>query len=151
MLRGRGRGERELAFSDQHQIANVNQRVWQIRENADGVATEDEVHAHEHAAGNAPVPKRYWNHAFALSLRGHPLYEKTHREKSVPDKAENHEITPIEANKPIFFSDPRDSDECECVHRRLTDSAISYGILLDFIRRTASRLRNDLHKQFQIP
>src|SRR6516162_8265263 len=124
MLRGRGRGECELAFSDEHQVANVNQRIWQVGENADGVATEDEVHAHEHAAGNAPVPERHWNHAFALTLRGHPLYEKPHREKSVPDEAKNHEITPIEAEKSVFFSDPRDSDECECVHRRSRNRSV---------------------------
>src|SRR5215472_9807734 len=124
MLRGRGRGEREPAFSDEHQVANVNQRVWQIRENADGVATEDEVHAHEHAAGNAPVPERNWNHTFALSLRGHPLNEKPHREKSVRDEAENHEITPVEAKKPVFFSDPSDSDECKYVHRRCHNQSV---------------------------
>src|SRR5262249_2818721 len=102
-----------------------------IRENSHRVATENKVHAHEHAAGDAPVPKRDWNHTFALSLRGHPLYEKTHREKSVPDETQYHEITPIEAKKPVFFSDPSDCDKCECVHRRLTDSAISYWILID--------------------
>src|SRR5437868_14256367 len=110
MLRGRGRGERELAFSDAHQVANVNQRVWQIRENANGVATEDEVHAHEHATGTAPIPKRYRNHTFALSLRGHPLYEKRHREMGVPVEPEYHEITPIQAKIPVFVSNPRDSD-----------------------------------------
>ena len=118
MLRGRGRGKREPAFSDEHQVANVNQGIWQIRENSDRIATENKVHAHEHAAGNAPVPERYWDHTFALPFGSDPLHEKPHREKSVPYEAQNHEITPIEAKKPVFFSDPSNSDKCECVHRR---------------------------------
>src|SRR5258707_7954428 len=95
MLRRRRGGERELAFSDEHQVANVNERIWQICENADGIATENKIHAHQHAAGNAPIPKRYRNYTFPLSLRGDPLNEKSHREQGVPDEAENHEITPI--------------------------------------------------------
>src|SRR5438067_3691568 len=116
MLRRRGRRECEPSFSDEHQVANVNQRIWQICENPDGVATEDEVHTHQHAAGNAPVPERYWNHTFALSLGSDPLNEKPHREKSVPDETEDHEITPIEAKKPVLFADPGDCDKCEGVH-----------------------------------
>src|ERR1700730_2922231 len=116
MLRSRRRGERELAFSNEHQVTNVDKRVWQIRENAYGIATENEVHAHQHAPGNAPVPKRYWNHTFTLSLRRDPLDKKPHGEKSVPNETENHEITPIETEKPVFLPDPRDSNECECVH-----------------------------------
>src|SRR5437773_1623263 len=124
MLRRCGRGEREPPFSDEHQIANVNQRVWQICENADGVPTEDEVHAHQDAAGNAPVPERYWNHTFALPLGSDPLNEKPHREKSVPDEAKDHEITPIEAKKSVFFSDPSDSNKCERVHRRRHNQSV---------------------------
>jgi hypothetical protein len=116
MLRGRGRGEREPAFSDEHQVANVNQRIWQIRENAHGVAPENEVDAHKRAARDAPVPKGHRNYTFALSLRGDPLDEKPHGEKSVPDEAENHEITPIETEKSVFLPDPCDGDECECIH-----------------------------------
>jgi len=77
------------------------------------------------------------------------LDKKTHREKSVPDKAKDHEVTPIETEESIFFPDPRNSDECEHIHRQLTDSAISYRILLDFIQRTASKSRKDLSKRFQ--
>src|SRR5216117_1870455 len=118
MLRGRGRRECELAFSDEHQIANVNQRVWEISQNSNRVPPENKIKTHQHASGNAPVPERDWNHTFTLSLGGHPLDEKTHREKSVPDEAENHEITPIETEKSVLLPDPRDSDNCECVHRQ---------------------------------
>src|SRR5437899_7990324 len=103
MLRRCGRGEGELAFSDEHQVSDVNQRVWQVRENANRIASENEIKAHKRASRDAPVPERYWNYAFALSLRGDPLYKKTHREKSVPDETENHEITPVQAEKPVFF------------------------------------------------
>ena len=67
-LRGCGSGESEPAFTDQHQVANVNKGVRQISENADRIAPENEVNAHEGAAGDAPVPERNWNHAFALPL-----------------------------------------------------------------------------------
>ena len=117
MLRRRGGGEGKFAFPDQHQIANVNQRVWEISENSNRIAPENEVNAHKNASRDAPVPKRYRNHAFALPFGGDPLHKETHREKSVPDEAEDHEITPIEAKKPVFFADPGDCDKCECVHR----------------------------------
>jgi len=90
MLRGCGCCESEPAFPDQHQIANVNERVRQISQNANRISSENEVKAHNYAACDAPVPERYWNHTFALPLRGHPLDKETHREKSVPDKAEDH-------------------------------------------------------------
>src|SRR4029077_20736730 len=54
MLGRCGRGESKPAFTNQHQIANVNQRVWEISENPNGIASENEVNAHENASGNAP-------------------------------------------------------------------------------------------------
>jgi hypothetical protein len=120
VLRGRGSGESKLAFTDQHQVANVNKRVREISQDADGIASENEVQAHERASGDAPVPERNWNYAFTLSLGCDPLNEETHREKSVPDKAENHQVTPVQAKESVFFADPGDSDKCECVHRQST-------------------------------
>src|SRR5206468_440318 len=83
MLRGCSSSESELAFPYQHQIANVNKRVWKVSQYADGVRPENKIQAHQHASGNAPVPERAWDDTFALSLRGEPLHEETHREKSV--------------------------------------------------------------------
>jgi hypothetical protein len=119
VLRRRGSRESELAFPYQHQIANVNERVWKVSQDTNRIASEDEVEAHERASGNAPVPERYWDDTFALSLRGEPLDKETHREKSVPDKTENHNITPIQTKESVFFSDPGDSDNGEHIHRQL--------------------------------
>src|SRR6266496_5853632 len=101
MLRRRGRGEGKFALSDQHQIANVNHRVRQIRQNANRIAPENEVNAHENASGNAPVPERDRNHTFTLPLGSEPLDKETHREKGVPYEAKDHEITPIQTEEPI--------------------------------------------------
>jgi hypothetical protein len=79
------------------------------------------------------------------------LNKKTHREKNVPDEAKNHDITPIQTDEPVLFPDPRDSDECERIHRQFTDSTIWYRIFLDFIQRAATKLRNDVNKRFQMP
>ena len=68
MLRRRGSSGSRAALSDQHQIANVDQRVGKIGEDADRIALEDEIKAHDHAAGDAPIPKRDRDHAFALPL-----------------------------------------------------------------------------------
>src|SRR4029077_12642757 len=72
MLRGRGGSGRRAALSNQHQIANVDQRVRKIGEDADRIALKDEIKAHDHAASDAPIPKRDRYYAFALSLRGDP-------------------------------------------------------------------------------
>jgi hypothetical protein len=105
VLRRRRGSKCEFALPNQHQISNVNKRVREIRENSNRIASKNKVNAHEHATGNAPVPERDWNYAFALPLGGEPLDEETHREKSVPNEAEDHEITPIQSKKPVFFSD----------------------------------------------
>jgi len=44
------------------------------------------------------------------------LDKETHREKSVPDKTENHDITPIQTKEPVFFSNPSDGNKSEHVH-----------------------------------
>jgi hypothetical protein len=127
MLGRCGRSESKPAFPNQHQVSNVNKRVWQISENPNGISSENKIETHEDASGNAPVPERYWNHAFALPLRREPLDKETHREKSVPYEAEDHEITPIETKEAVFFTYPGDSNNCQCVHKQLTDSAIYNG------------------------
>src|SRR5439155_11151960 len=143
MLRGRGGGEGEFAFPDQHQIADVNQRVRQIRQDANRIAPENEVNAHEGASGNAPVPERHRNHAFALPFGGDPLDKETHREKGVPNEAKDHEITPIQTKESVFLPDPGDSDKCEYVHKQLGDSAISCRICLDFISEPRAEIYDD--------
>jgi hypothetical protein len=124
VLRGRGSSRSRSAFPNQHQITNVNEGVRQISEDANGISLENKVEAHDHTTGDAPIPKRDRDHAFALAFRSQPLHKKTHRKSSVPDKAEHDEITPIQTEESVFFPDPRDSDKCECVHRLLIDSAI---------------------------
>lgn len=124
-LRGRGGGESKPAFSDQHQIANVNHRVREIRQDANRIAPENEVNAHEGASGNAPVPERHRNHTFALPLGSEPLDKETHREKGVRNETKDHEITPIQTEEPVFLPDPGDGDDGKCIHRQLTDWAIS--------------------------
>ena len=116
MLRRRCRSRRIPAFPDKHQVTNVNKRVGQISQNPDRVTSEDKVNTHDNTAGNAPVPERDRNHAFTLSLGSDPLDKKPHREKSVSNEAQNHEVTPIETENPVFFPDPGDCDKCECVH-----------------------------------
>jgi hypothetical protein len=125
VLRGRGSGESKLAFSDQHQIANVNKRVWEIRENTNRITPKNKVNAHENTSGDAPIPKRDWDNTFALAFRGKPLDKKTHREQGVPNEAKDHEITPIQAKESVFFADPGESNNCDCVHRQLIDSVMS--------------------------
>jgi len=78
LLRGRGSGKGELAFTDQDQITNVNHRVREVSENADRIASENEVKTHDHASGDAPIPKRHRDNTFALPLGGEPLDEETH-------------------------------------------------------------------------
>jgi hypothetical protein len=119
MLRRRGSGESELAFPDQHQIANINERIWKVSKYADGVPSENKINAHKRASRDAPIPERHWDHAFALSLRSEPLHKESHREKSVSNEAENHKITPIQTKESVFFSDPGDSDNGEHIHRQL--------------------------------
>ena len=68
VLRRRRGSESELSLPNQHQISDVNHRVWQISENADRIAPENEVNAHDSASSDAPVPERDWNYALALSL-----------------------------------------------------------------------------------
>src|SRR5213079_1547344 len=43
MLRGCSSGESELAFPYQHQIANINKRVWKVSQYADWVAPENKI------------------------------------------------------------------------------------------------------------
>jgi hypothetical protein len=117
MLRRRRSSESEFAFPNQHQVSDVNKGVGEIRHDSNRIAPEDKVDAHQRASRDAPIPKRDWDNAFALSLRREPLDKETHREKSVPNKTEDHEITPIQSKKPVFFSDPGNSDECNCVHK----------------------------------
>ena len=128
MLRGCGSGESELALPDQHQIANVNKRVWKVSQYADGVPPEKKINAHERATRDAPIPERNWDHAFALSLRGEPLDKETHREKSVSNEAEDHEVAPIQTEEPVFLSNPCDSDKCKCVHRQF--AALAFRLSL---------------------
>ncbi len=68
VLRRRGSGESELASADQHQIANVNKRVRKISQDANRIAPENKIKAHQRASRDAPVPERHRNHAFALAL-----------------------------------------------------------------------------------
>ena len=119
MLRRRSSGKSELAFPYQHQIANVNKRVWKVSQYADGVPSENKIQAHQRATSDAPVPEGDWDHAFALSLRSEPLHKESHREKSVSNETENHKITPIQTKESVFFSDPGDSDNREHIHRQL--------------------------------
>jgi hypothetical protein len=118
VLRRRRGSKGEFALPNQHQVTNVNKRVWQIRENPNRIASENKVNAHEHASGNAPVPERDWDDAFALSFRGEPLNEETRREKSAPNETKDHEVTPIQPEKSVFLPDPGNGDECKCVHRQ---------------------------------
>src|SRR5205807_10004533 len=55
ILGRRGRSESKPALSDQHHIADVNERVWEISENPNRIGSENEVNAHENASGDAPV------------------------------------------------------------------------------------------------
>src|SRR5439155_8523192 len=114
-LRRRSCGQSKLAFPDKHQVADVYQRVGEIGQNPDGVPFENEVETHDHAAANAPIPERDWDHTFTLPLGCDPLNEEAHRENSVPDQTKDDEITPVEAKESIFLADPGDSDDCECV------------------------------------
>src|SRR5438034_9946575 len=115
LLRGRSCGESKLAFPDKHQVTDVNQRIGEIGQDPNRIPFENEVETHDHAAADAPIPERHRDHAFTLPLRREPLNEKSHRENSVPDKAEDDEITPVQTKEAIFLSDPVDSDDCEYV------------------------------------
>ena len=119
MLRGCSGGESELAFPDQHQIANINERIWKVGKYADGVPSKNKINAHKRASRDAPIPERDWDHAFALSLGSEPLHKESHREKSVSNETENHKITPIQTNESVFSSDPGDSDNGQHIHRQL--------------------------------
>jgi hypothetical protein len=68
LLRGRGGGQCKLAFPDKYQIADVYHRIGEIGQDADRVTLEDEVEAHDHAPGDAPIPERDRDHALALPL-----------------------------------------------------------------------------------
>src|SRR5919198_5560181 len=113
LLRRCCRGEGKFASLNKDEVADVNQRVWQIRENTDGVASKNKVKTHDDAAGNAPVPKRNRNHAFALAFGSEPLNNETHRENQVSDQAENNQVTPIEAEETMFPADPGRGDNDE--------------------------------------
>ena len=112
-LRGCCRGEGKLAPLNQDEIADVNERVRKISKDPDRVAPKNKVKTHDDAAGDAPVPKRHRDHAFALSFRGDPLHDETHRKNEIPDQAENEQITPIEAKEAMFPTDPGGSDNDE--------------------------------------
>src|SRR5206468_12374161 len=105
VLRRRGSGESELAFPDQHQIANVNERVWKVSQDANGIPSENEINAHEDASRDAPIPERDWDHAFALSLCSEPLDKESHRENSASNEAKDHEITPIQTTEKVFLAE----------------------------------------------
>jgi len=72
VLRRRRGSESEFALPNQHQVTNVDKRVREICENPNRIASENKVNSHEHASGNAPVPERDRDNAFALSFRGEP-------------------------------------------------------------------------------
>src|SRR5687767_3969629 len=55
LLAGRGGCGRLLVLFDQLQIAEINQRVGQVREDPDGAALEDPVNCQDQAPGDAPV------------------------------------------------------------------------------------------------
>src|SRR6202022_1235089 len=111
MLRRRRSGIGELFFPDEHQIANVNDRVWQVGEDANGIAPKKKIQKHQETATDAPVPKRNRDDAFALTFRRPPLDQKTHRESGVPDQAEDHEIIPVQSEEAMFLAVPRRGDE----------------------------------------
>ena len=105
-LRRAGRGKRETAFTNQHQIANVNDRVRQIRQDPDRIAPEKKIDKHDDAPGDAPVPERNRNHAFALAFRCPPLHQKAHRKCRRPDQAEDDEIIPVQTENAMFPAEP---------------------------------------------
>src|SRR5439155_11500301 len=107
------------------QIADVNQRIWEIGQDPNRIPFENEVETHDHAAADAPIPERDRDYTFTLPLRREPLDKESHRENGIPDETEDNEITPVQTKEAIFLSNPGDSDDCECVHKRLTDSAIA--------------------------
>src|SRR5579864_2485844 len=111
LRRGCGRVS-QFALTNQHQISNVNQRVWQISQNSYGVAPEDEVRTHDDAAADAPVPKRNRDYTLSLFLRGVPLHKETHRKRRVSNQADDHEIIPVQTKEPMFLAEPchRDND-----------------------------------------
>jgi len=106
-LRRAGCGISEPTFPNQHQIADVNDRIGQISQDSNRIAPEKKIQEHDDAAGDTPVPERHRDHALALSFRCPPLDEKTHREGGGPNQAENHEIIPVEAKKTMFVAEPR--------------------------------------------
>src|ERR1051325_483431 len=110
-LRGRCRGEGKFAPLNQDEVANVNERVRQIREDTDRIAPKHKVKTHNDAPGDAPVPKRHGNDTFTLSFRGDPLDDETHRKNQVSDQAENDEIIPVQAEEAMLPADPCCSDD----------------------------------------
>ena len=61
------------------------------------IAPEKKIDKHDDASGDAPVPERNRNDAFALAFGGPPLHQETHRECHRPDQAEDDEIVPVQA------------------------------------------------------
>jgi hypothetical protein len=57
LLRRSSGSERKLALPDKHQVADVNDRVRQISENADGISPEKKIQKHHDATGDAPEPE----------------------------------------------------------------------------------------------
>src|SRR5438046_10509521 len=86
----------ELSLTNQHEIANVNDRVRQIRDHPDRVAPEKEIQEHDDTAANAPVPERNWNDALTALFRGVPLDKEAHRKGQVSNQSKDHEIIPVQ-------------------------------------------------------
>src|ERR1700719_886642 len=103
-------GWRALTFTNQHQISNVNDRIWQISEDTDRIASKKKIKKHDDAAADAPIPKRNGNDAFTSSLRFEPLHEKAHSKGGVSNQAEDHQIVPVQTKKAMLLAGPRCRD-----------------------------------------
>src|SRR5437879_13133439 len=74
-------------FSNQHQIANVNDRWEKKAENERDLSNVDCIDQHHHTPGDAQVPKLDRNNAAFKTFRYVPLDHETACEKQVRDQS----------------------------------------------------------------
>ena len=90
-----------MMFSNQHQIADVNDGREKKTENERDLSDVNRVDEHHHAPENTQIPKLDGNDAALEALRHVPLNDKAAREKQIGHQSEKRpegelagEITP---------------------------------------------------------
>src|SRR5258706_9709679 len=88
------------------QIPQVNHGIWKIADNSNRVSAKNKIGTQQNTSGYTEVPEGNRQDALAAFFGSNPLNNKTHRKKQLSDKAEDHQIAPIQTKKTVKLAKP---------------------------------------------